>query len=660
MTSRNETLKILEKYYKNKAKGKQKERVKDFLKLYKDGKIFSKVTIQREINRYLGQSFKSEGERDLFYYKTMTKYLDNPTAVLRKEKIRNEPEYKKVSRKADREQLKRERAERRKIRNGIKNGTLRYYTVSTIVYSGSKQTPDQKPKYIYKQVDALTGEVEKIPVYTLTIRNFNVLASNPFPNDIHREFLSSYPEHKELYEKVMNILETDKYFDEHYGRYGDTYRLDAVYIMNAEPIPSKGKYKPLDTPLRNQEKVSIYHKYIETPVNLEYETLREAIENKNYVENECWLNAITEHYKESLLSKKRNPITRETILNIINKTEDNIKDGITINEILPFFEKYGIQLRVIDYMYNCIAKHEPEVRSHHYKALYCMIKGDHIYTFNYDIKSLQQLQLEKKTKVILPVSANYYTREKQEVQTHKMIDNLNDILKILKTFDNKKAENVYLVLRDDNLLKLLFDLFEAGYEPKIKHEAGKLTLIVFKLKKITFYVKTQQLRPESMDGEISVNTEEKYNNMSKAMIDFNKALMKSDYKSFYTSQDIDYLDCYRTIVPSGVFKKCECDCSEIDISKAFTSSLSVFDTIPIFNEFDNWKVYNNTYNIKELSLYKVKSNKINLFFNKRYNIVYGKYLKYFLDDVDILEYKDPAFIKEVQYGDIVKELFEKN
>ena len=255
MTSRNETLKTLEKYYKNKAKGKQKERVKDFLKLYKDGKIFSKISIQKILNRYLGQSFKSEQERDLFYYKTMTEYLDNPTTALRKEKIRNEPRAEKLYRKTEREQLERKRAERRKIRSGLKNGTLRYYTVSTIVYSGSPQTPDQKPKYIYKRPpDAITGEVEKIPFYTLTIRNFNVLASNPFPNDIHREFLTPYPEHQELYEKVMDILETDKYFDEHYGRYGNTYRLDAVYIMNAEPIPTKGKYKPLDTPLRNQEK----------------------------------------------------------------------------------------------------------------------------------------------------------------------------------------------------------------------------------------------------------------------------------------------------------------------------------------------------------------------------------------------------------------------
>ena len=149
MSNRLESYRTLEKYYKNKAKGKQKERVKDFLKLYKDGKIFSKVTIQREINRYLGQSFKSEGERDLFYYKTMTKYLDNPTTTLRKEKIRNEPRAEKLYRKTEREQLERERAERRKIRNGIKNGTLQYYTVSTIVYSSAPQTPEQKPKYIY-------------------------------------------------------------------------------------------------------------------------------------------------------------------------------------------------------------------------------------------------------------------------------------------------------------------------------------------------------------------------------------------------------------------------------------------------------------------------------------------------------------------------------
>ena len=117
--------------------------------------------------------------------------------------------------------------------------------------------------------------------------------------------------------------------------------------MDYDKLPKKGKYDPLDEGLRSQDKISIYHKYIETHVNLEYENLKEAIENKDYIENECWLNAITDHYKNLFQHKK---ITRETILELINKTEDNIKDGISVNDVMPFFQTYGIQLRVFDYI----------------------------------------------------------------------------------------------------------------------------------------------------------------------------------------------------------------------------------------------------------------------------------------------------------------------
>ena len=78
---------LQKKQYLRKSKGKQKERVSDLLKLYKDGKIFNKISIQREVNRYLGQSFKNEQERELQYYKTMVKYLDvQPSTDKRREK----------------------------------------------------------------------------------------------------------------------------------------------------------------------------------------------------------------------------------------------------------------------------------------------------------------------------------------------------------------------------------------------------------------------------------------------------------------------------------------------------------------------------------------------------------------------------------------------
>jgi hypothetical protein len=66
---------------------------------------------------------------------------------------------------------------------------------------------------------------------------------------------------------------------------------------------------------------------------------RALIQRKhNYVENECWINTLYDVYGDNLLSstKKRNAVTREIILQIINKTEDDIKNGLSVHDILPF------------------------------------------------------------------------------------------------------------------------------------------------------------------------------------------------------------------------------------------------------------------------------------------------------------------------------------
>lgn len=57
-----------------------------------------------------------------------------------------------------------------------------------------------------------------------------------------------------------------------------------------------------------------------------------------------------------------------------------------------FFQKYKLRLRVFDLFYKMIFKYEPESFNEHNKPLYCMTDGDHIYTLNHDLKSLQQKQ----------------------------------------------------------------------------------------------------------------------------------------------------------------------------------------------------------------------------------------------------------------------------
>jgi hypothetical protein len=111
--------------------------------------------------------------------------------------------------------------------------------------------------------------------------------------------------------------------------------------------------------------------------------------------------------------------------------------------------------------------------------------------------------------------------------------------------------------------------------------------------------------------------------MNKALADVNKSIFKNNHKSYYSTQDVKILECYRTIVPSGVLVNCsKCVLTEIDISKAFTYAFSSIRLIPIFNEFRYLETLDSrvfkSYDIKELSLYMVKSHKQNLFFNKVY------------------------------------------
>ena len=82
--------------------------------------------------------------------------------------------------------------------------------------------------------------------------------------------------------------------------------IDAIYIIDYDMIPiNSKKYKPLDEELTNREKISIYHPYITTSINLPYETFREALANKNHKANECWLNANLDNYSHTLLSQKK-------------------------------------------------------------------------------------------------------------------------------------------------------------------------------------------------------------------------------------------------------------------------------------------------------------------------------------------------------------------
>ncbi|MFM7985859.1 MAG: hypothetical protein ACKPKO_41745, partial [Candidatus Fonsibacter sp.] len=58
---------------------------------------------------------------------------------------------------------------------------------------------------------------------------------------------------------------------------------------------------------------------------------------------------------------KPNERSNHIIIEHIDEMLDILREQPTIKEVLPFFEKYKLKLRVYDVFYNLIHKYDPEV-----------------------------------------------------------------------------------------------------------------------------------------------------------------------------------------------------------------------------------------------------------------------------------------------------------
>jgi len=209
-----------------------------------------------------------------------------------------------------------------------------------------------------------------------------------------------------------------------------------------------------------------------------------------------------------------------------------------------------------------------------------MVKNNHIYVLNYNLKSIQQGQANKYSPIV-KASTNYYLNEKDEPPKFRIIKDINEILEI-KGKDNK---DINIILKNNNLTEVFFQLVKSGYKPRIGFQLI-ITEIRLKLGKTKFIIKIQNLIKLLCDGYIAIDDEITYNKINKAMFNFNKYLFNPLHKSFYNDIDVAILNEARTIVPSGLFccaKAFPTDIFEADVSKAFTLAFMNMKQIPVFN-----------------------------------------------------------------------------
>ena len=213
-----------------------------------------------------------------------------------------------------------------------------------------------------------------------------------------------------------------------------------------------------------------------------------------------------------------------------------------------------------------------------------------------------------------------------------MFDNVDELL-------NMTDKEEYALIHSDNDLVMVFhQLNEAGYKPHINYQAGRITNILCKFyyKKLKKYIKynivSQCLSQERVDEDVITDNEEVYNKITTTMFNLQKELFKENHLSYYNEVDIQILKECKTIVPVGKFykdiplKKIK----EIDINKAFTHAGGSIKYIPKFTQFDIFRPFDedcSTDQFNNLTLYIVEVYEGNIFFNKKYCLVYGKFLK---------------------------------
>ena len=484
---------------------------------------------------------------------------------------------------------------------------------------------------------------------------------------INQEDIGDWKSQNPKFVDVINILQKDPQHEkslEFYMRAGYN-NLGCVKLKSVEMLDKNGKkYNIMDENLTDISYTSIYNRYVHTPIKMDATTIKNAIEKGNHIEKACWMNALQEFYGDTLMSERtRKRLTVDSIMQITGR-KDLYDNGLTINDMDKVFREYGITARIFNFCNQVIYQYTPPRANWRIKAFYAMVKNNHVYVLNHDLKSIQQKQNSQKIPTV-NATTDYYINDKDKPAEYKMIENCNDILKIHTT----EEKEMYLVSKGNNLNEIFFELMNGGYEPRIKFQAGCISDIRIKFDKTIYNIRKQTLRADVVDGCIAVNREDTYNNMNKAMFNFNKGLINPLHKSFYNDIDIKILQETRTVVATGVLNDIPTNkrksLIEIDRSKAFTSALLHIKKIPIFTQFDVWTKYNKEIHditkMNEMTLYYVKSLNMqehNILFNKDYCLLYGVFLQQLdLNKIDILYFKIPSKRHDVDYSTLVNELW---
>ena len=399
-------------------------KINKIVDLYEDRKISQYETANRWINDISINDTKKRKSGLKIYDKAVAKYEEAEPITERMaktaKKARTGKEVKAVIKTHDKQPIFKRKAISglaTKAKDIFKN--RKTYAVKFMLFSVANRDEIKKPSFILDGI-AYYPILLKASGRQRSLGEANVKANQFIEAVVSRKIRKYHIDEKSLFKRVMLLMNTSSEFDDigHLVEYADAIRIESVELVETDT----SNYDEREQSLRESQNISIYYRYIQTEVDADALTIKEALQQKEYKDNECWINALLENFEGTdLLREKRQQkntiptLSRNKVLELLEMTEEEfINNGASINQMDKVFQFFNIPARLYNFTGGLIYQHNPkDYEKGRVKMFRGLVKNNHIYLLNHDLNTLRQMQANEEG-FKAPTTSRFYITDRNE------------------------------------------------------------------------------------------------------------------------------------------------------------------------------------------------------------------------------------------------------
>lgn len=467
-------------------------------------------------------------------------------------------------------------------------------------------------------------------------------------------------------------------------------QVDGFMVLSKTNLNNVQPQNVLKAKLKNEgiNSLKINCKYTKYKVNLEANNFKDLLQiehipyiQQNYRPFSCVLTALINAYYNKFETRKQDgkrmyqELTYSNLCKILEIPDMQDNNEVDIETVVEkFIKKYKfLSLYVYDPYMNCILSHQA-IDAKHSVSLRVMIKNNHLYQLNNDLKKLQsKANYEDDERRDIKVSDKYFIKEdkkedkkEEELESLRLFsDTLEDIFEKIIKYSKLNTFSSLRIITNVNMNNVLIHCINNNYDPKVYFNTFLFKILIY-INDTPIFIETGDNNP-TYGSRISFNSVNEYTQFDESYNMLSKSIVKSEYISEFHPQVQEIDNVYKVTPLVSHFKGSELNTlyDTVDENKAYTESLMNIKQIPVFHYFDVYKPYDN-HKIEELTYYLIEvlnnTETTQILFGSKYTRTYGFVINQLPNkqDIKILQYRRPLRIEDVDFLTPVKELYEKD